>query len=449
MRTRIVGLAVLAAVLAIVLFGVPLAAFVVRYSLDDECNELERVADLAAVSASVELVGGRAPADLPHRGDVDALGVYDSAGRRIAGSGPDVADTVTARARSRIERSTDLGGDIVVAVPIVTDVALLGVVRASTPRSETYTQIGGAWLFMAGLAGVALLAVYLVARTMGARMSRPLEHLADTARALGDGDFSARVRPAGIPEIDTVVTALNNTAARISDVVARERAFSADASHQLRTPLTALRLGLEVALDDPDQDLREVVTAAISSTDRLQRTIEDLLSLARDSTRASEPLPLTPLIKELAQIWGPQLTKRHRALRITLGPQVPVPAASPAAVRQILAVLLDNAATHGRGTVHLTVRDAGNAIAVDVTDQGPGPTLSNAQLFARRAPSAAGHGIGLALARRLAEAEGGRLGLSASVPPTFTLLIPVLGEEEQPNGSTTNDALGDLSTTTP
>jgi signal transduction histidine kinase len=350
MRTRIVGLSVLAAVMAIAMFGVPLAAIVVKYSIADERNELERDADLAAVAASVALAQGRQPDDLPRKRHSGTLGVYDATGRRILGDGPPVADSVTARARHRIVRSTDDHGNIVVAVPISTDVALLGVVRASTPRTETYTQIGVAWLFMAGLAAVALSAVWLIARSMAARMSKPLERLAVTAHTLGDGDFSARFQPAGIPEIDTVVAALNSTATRLSDLVARERSFSADASHQLRTPLTALRLGLEVALEDPEQDLGKAVSTAIAGTDRLQRTIEDLLALARDSARSSEPLALAVLLEELTQTWRPRLAEQRRALEITVQPRTPMSGAATAAVRQILAVLVDNATTHGTGT---------------------------------------------------------------------------------------------------
>ena len=415
----------LAAALAIALLGVPLAAILVKYFIDDERNELERAADQAAVSAAVDLARGVRPEDRLSR-DVFALSVYDPAGHRMIGDGPATADRVTTKARSHIVRSTDVHGDIVVAVPITTEGVLLGVVRASTPRTETYTQIGIAWLFMAGLATVALTAVWLVARSMAARMSRPLEHLAVTARTLGDGDFSARFRPAGIPEIDTVVAALNSTATRLSELVARERSFSADASHQLRTPLTALRLGLEVALDDSEQDLEQAVVSAIAGTDRLQRTVEDLLALARDSATRTEPLVLDVLLDELAQTWRPRLAARGRALDITVRPNAPVSGASTAAVRQILAVLVDNAATHGAGSVVLAVRDAGSALAVDVTDHGPGITAPVDQLFARRGPAAGGHGIGLALARRLAEAEGGRLRLSNPTPPTFTLLVPAL-----------------------
>jgi signal transduction histidine kinase len=139
------------------------------------------------------------------------------------------------------------------------------------------------------------------------------------------------------------------------------------------------------------------------------------------------------LLDELAQTWRPRLAERRRALEVTVQPQTPMSGASAAAVRQILAVLLDNATTHGTGSVEVTVRDAGNALAVDVTDHGSGITVPSAQLFARRGPTATGHGIGLALARRLAEAEGGRLRLSNPSPPTFTLLVPALDNAEEIN----------------
>jgi signal transduction histidine kinase len=99
---------------------------------------------------------------------------------------------------------------------------------------------------------------------------------------------------------------------------------------------------------------------------------------------------------------------------------------SAAAVRQVLTVLVDNAATHGRGTITVAVREAAAAVAIDVGDEGAG--VHEPELFARRAD---GHGIGLALARRLAEAEGGRLQLTRAAPPIFTLLLPVGSEPER------------------
>ncbi len=94
----------------------------------------------------------------------------------------------------------------------------------------------------------------------------------------------------------------------------------------------------------------------------------------------------------------------------------------------MLSVLVDNAVAHGQGTVTVAVREAADALAVDVSDEGPGISAPESVLFARRQGSGDGHGIGLALARRLAEAEGGRLGLTSPTPPTFTFLMPASSE---------------------
>jgi signal transduction histidine kinase len=428
-RKRIIGLTVLAAALAIALFGIPLAGIVVRYVVHDERGELERIADRAAVSACADLVRGRPPGALPPTGADTHLALYDAAGNRSGGSGPATADPTARAALTGTTSSGDINGDIVVAVPLQTGTTVLGAIRAATPRAEAYTRIAGIWSLMAGLGLVAVIGAWLVARTLSSRLSRPLDQLVLTANALGHGDFSARSRFPGLPEIDSVGAALNRTATRLGEMVARERAFSADASHQLRTPLTGLRLGLEIALEDPDRDPREALRSAVATTDRLQRTVEDLLQLARDTDRPAEPLHLTQLLGELSDTWGTKLAANRRALTVTEQPWVPASRASTASVRQILAVLLDNAVTHGTGAVTVTIRDAGNALAIDVANRGPAITVSSEQLFARRSPDAKGHGIGLALARRLAEAEGGRLGLTQTSPPTFTLLAPALNIE--------------------
>jgi hypothetical protein len=298
-RKRIVGLTVLAATLAIVLFGLPLAATVVRYVVHDERGELERVADSAAISTCADLVRGRPPGALPPTGGDTQVALYGAAGNRIGGSGPPTADRTARAALSGTTSSGDSNGDIVVAVPIQTATTMLGAVWAATPRAEAYTRIAGIWLLMAGLGLAAVVCVWLVAHTLSSRLSRPLDHLALTANALGHGDFSARSWPAGLPEIDSVGAALNRTAIRLGEMVARERAFSTDASHQLRTPLTGLRLGLEVALEDPHGDPRGALSTAIAATDRLQRTVEDLLQLARDDGRPAKPLHLAELLAEL------------------------------------------------------------------------------------------------------------------------------------------------------
>jgi signal transduction histidine kinase len=205
-------------------------------------------------------------------------------------------------------------------------------------------------------------------------------------------------------------------------MVSRERAFSADASHQLRTPLTGLRLGLETALERPESDLRAAAGAAIEAADRLEQTIEDLLTLAREPERDGTPLELDELLREIERTWQPVLEAQDRTLQLDVQADTPVSTAAPAAVRQVLAVLLDNATRHGGGDVTLRVRDAGGALAFDVADEGPG--VDGGEALPRRQDESRGPGIGLNLARGLAEAEGGRLRLSQPVPPVFTLLLP-------------------------
>jgi signal transduction histidine kinase len=276
---------------------------------------------------------------------------------------------------------------------------------------------------MLGLGAFAVVMTWLLARRQARRLAAPLESLAETAQRLGDGDFSVRTATSGIPEIDAAGDAVNTTARRIGKLIERERAFSSDASHQLRTPLTGLRLELETALELPAGQHRAHMVAAIEAADRLERTVEDLLALARDAGPQPNVLALPELVAEWTAVWGPLLAGRERRLDVRMDGDLPESSASTAAVRQVVAVLLDNAATHGAGTVVLTVRDAGAAIAIEVADEGPGPADVEA-LFRRRTARPDGHGIGLALARSLAEAQGGRLGLTRTQPPLFTLLLP-------------------------
>ncbi|MDT7595414.1 MAG: hypothetical protein QOJ06_960 [Pseudonocardiales bacterium] len=425
MRTRIVGLAVLAAVLAIALFGVPLAGGVLKYAKSNERTRLLLGADAAAAAVSADVLRGKMPTDLRDPNDGTHLAVYVDRGLRILGTGPEGGDPAVYAALHGEISNKDLNGELIVAVPVTHDADVIGAVRAASPVMAVYRQVALVWLGMLGLGGLAICMVWLVARRQARRLARPLEELSEAARRLGQGDFSVRTIPAAIPEIDSVGSALNSTAGRLDDMLARERSFSADASHQLRTPLTGLRLRLEAALTHPDQDLRHAITDGIAAADRLEQTIEELLALARD-TRSSNttPLDLPVLLDEIEAGWHDRLAAQDRALHVAVDPLAPVSLASTAAVRQVLTVLLDNAATHGSGTVSVAVRNAADALAIDVSDEGTGITAAEPELFTRRSRLADGHGIGLALARSLAEAEGGRLRLTRPAPPTFTLLVP-------------------------
>jgi signal transduction histidine kinase len=246
-------------------------------------------------------------------------------------------------------------------------------------------------------------------------------------------------REASPAEIDALGRAQQVTAARLSELVARERAFASEASHQLRTPLTGLRLQLEDAADRSPDAVGPAIAGALVTTDRLHRTVEDLLRLARDARPPADPLVVADVVADVVASSAAPRAREAVVLRDGAGLRATV---SEAALRQILAVLLENAAEHGQGSIRVRIRPAGDAVAVDVGDEG---RLEVAQpvLFARRTSVSVGRGIGLALARRLAEAEGGRLRLRESWPTTFTLLLPGV----RPAAAASTDAGSDPSST--
>lgn len=425
MRRRIVSLAVVAALMTVGLFGLPLAAVVARYMLDAEHSALDKSTDTLGLRLAAGFARGDVPAALPPDGEV-RFALYDERGARLVGDGPPTADDAVhdvLRGAGIVDGDGD--GQFLVAVPLYDGERVAGVLRGAIPQGPTYLRIA---LTLTGTAAGALLAVgavWLVSRRLAARLAGPLEDLAAAARTVGGGDFTATAPASRIPEIDEVGSALNGAAARIGGLIARERAFSADASHQLRTPLAGLRLGLEAALDTPDQDLHTAVVTAMAGADRLERTIDDLLALARDTDHHRGPLDLPALLAGVRRDWTGPLAGAGRSLTVTAVPEPPAAAASAPALRQVLDVLLDNALRHGRGTVTVTVRDAGDALAIDVADDGPGVTGPEQDLFTRRSERASGHGIGLALARTLAEAEGGRLLLTRRTPALFSVLVPL------------------------
>jgi signal transduction histidine kinase len=276
-------------------------------------------------------------------------------------------------------------------------------------------------LLAALAAGLVLMAV-IAAQLLGRRLAAPLVRLAGAARRLGEGDFAARAPRAGVTEVDAVAQALDATAERLDALVSRERAFSADASHQLRTPLAALRIELEASQlrGNPPTE----IPAALAQVDRLQSTIDTLLAAARDAPDRAATADLSAALRDLEQRWHGRLAAAGRPLRTRVLATPALARLSPGVVDEILDVLVENAERHGAGAVTVTLREAGGSPVIDVADEGGGFAGDPEAAFTRRGGSSDGHGIGLALARSLAEAEGGRLVVSnASAGPVLTLLL--------------------------
>jgi signal transduction histidine kinase len=407
---------------AIVLFAVPLALVLRSSYRDAELARLQR--DTIAATREIDVSApGRDAIELPSTRD--RLAVYDARGRRLAGSGPPVADALVRGAQRSGRAQQHAGsGQLAVAVALLKNEHLSGIVRATRSDAVVESRSRRAWLRLAVAAAALIAVAALAAAWLGRRLARPLERLAGSARRLGDGDFSARAPASGVPELDGVATALDITAQRLDELLNRERAFSADASHQLRTPLAALRIELEAmqlrALDAPE------LPAALAQVDRLQATIDTLLNAARDIRPADARSDLRALLDEAEPRWRAALAAGSRPVRTLVRAGAPVAAASPAVVAEVLEVLVSNARIHGAGAVTVVVRDAPGGIAIDVSDEGPGLTGRSEEVFERRSDSDGGHGIGLALARSLAHSEGGRLSVTDAGPmPVFTLFLRI------------------------
>jgi signal transduction histidine kinase len=420
-KLRILASIVGVAAIAVLLLGLPLALAVDHLYSSEEVLRLEREASETRRAIDVSTLGRGDPIELPKTG-ATSFAVYDPAGRRIAGSGPAVADDPVRRALLGDVRDARASGSIVVAVPINGNERIAGVLRASKSSKFVVDRTRRTWLVMGIIGAAALTVAGLLALFLARKLTRPVDALVSAAERLGAGDFSIRTHPSGVDELDHLGHALDTTAERLGGLVARERAFSADASHQLRTPLAGLRVHVESSLATPGADMRESLVGALEPIDRLEGTVDSLLRLARDTQIDRSPLDVARLVREVDRDWHGTLASAGRPLRVSIDGDLPSPAVSEPAVRQILNVLLENAAQHGHGIVTVDVRHVPGAVAVEVGDEGS-VVLDPFQVFQRR--NGSGHGIGLALARTLAEAEGGRLVLERPGPgPKFALLLP-------------------------
>jgi len=421
---RIIFAIVAVTALAEVLFAVPLALTVQRRLGDQDRQELTQLAALAANRvAGNKLV----LSSLPGPEHDQQLGLYDTGGRLIDGNGPDrLASPSAQRLIDRVVASRE-GGWLVVTVPLIGGGSVQGFVRSAEPLSAGASRLRVVWLQLAALAFAALVLSVVAAAALGRRLTRPLEHLGADAARIGEGDFTVTAGRTGLPEIDSVGMNLSRTAERVSSLLAREQAFTADASHQLRSPLTGLRLTLEAELAHPRPDHREAITQALTDVERLETTIEDLLDLARDTAAERAPVDLGEVFDAVRGRWDAGFAAAGRRLTVDPGRDVSSPTVSAAALAHVLDVLVDNARRHGVGDVAVHARSHTGAVSISVVDQGPG-IADAATVFERRRSAAGGTGIGLALARRLTEAEGGRLRLRAGAGTTFEVTLPAVDD---------------------
>jgi signal transduction histidine kinase len=418
----------------LVLLAVPLGIATVRLARTQLLDLAGRQAGVFA-SLVADLLGPRDRAALVLQtarvplGDGDRALVFDADGQLLADSGASapLPPLSVARAALAGNAASQVVGEpvdgAIAASPIVSptgEVLGAAAVLISDDRVEAGTR--RQLLALAGGA-VGILALAAAAGVQVARsFTRPVAQLDRAAQRLAAGDLDARAPvPAGPPELRRLAVSFNTSSARLAELLQAQRSFTSDASHQLRTPLTALRLrleGLEAAHPgDPG------VAAALAEVRRLSRLVEELLALSRVEGARPHPVAtdLGACVRERAELWEPLAADQGVTLRAEVRPGTPRAWAVPGAPEQVLDNLLANALTVApeASSVDLTAGPAGGDVVVTVADRGPGlDGAQRTQAFERfwRGPAAKGEGgsgLGLPIARQLVAASGGRLSLEA------------------------------------
>jgi signal transduction histidine kinase len=405
----VVWATVTVAITGILVLGVPLAFLAGRTVRNDELRRLDREASSVAFAIDDDLEHHR----VIDRGLLGALAgddrqivVREPDGRQIRGGG------------------TLSGRTLAATVPVERH----GTVTVIVDAGETDRRVLTAVLVIAGLGLLGVAAAVALAMLVARRLQRPIADLARVSERLGAGDFSIRAPRSGVPELDAVADALDRSAARIDELVEAERDFTTNASHQLRTPLTALALRLEELATASDPDVRAEAEVALRQTDRLDTTINELLAVARGHAAAQRRrVDVVQLVEQRAPSWQATARRLRRAIVLHCDADCVVEASEPA-LAQAIDALVDNAFLHGAGRIEVDVRHRLDHVEVTVTDEGEGiPADAVTSVFERHVSLRGGTGVGLALARALVEASGGRLELVRARPACFQIVLPRTG----------------------
>jgi signal transduction histidine kinase len=431
---------------------VPLGVIFARRQLEELTVQVERDAVVVATLAEDALEGGRSLQDpgsgliARYAADTGArVVVMDGQGRSVADSSgaatgqsfanrPEVAQALSGRAATGTRHSATLGADLLyVAVPVASGGVVHGAVRVTYPTSALDARVRRSWLTLAGVAAVSLLAAGGMGVVLARSVSRPLRRLEQVAADFGRGSLAARAPGTeGPPEIRALAAAFNDTAERLAGLLRSQDAFVADASHQLRSPLTALRLRLENLSAEMYPAAQDDLGAAITEVQRLSRTVDGLLALARADRAAGEPpvgiVDPVSILEERRAAWSALAEERGVSVVVDHEAGAPDPdpvRATPDRLVQVLDNLIANALDASPPGAAITLRaESGQVpgwVELHVLDQGAGLTgEERARAFDRfwRGRGAAppenrlgGSGLGLSIVRQLVIADGGDVDL--------------------------------------
>lgn len=441
MRARLIAGFAGVAVLILTIFSIPMMRFVATVERERMVTELERDAFILAGHAKETLsadTGSQLRSIQPY---IDAYArvsdarvvVTNSGGRVIASNDaslvvgsdfsnrPEITTALNGAPATGERTSSTLGQVLVyVAVPVLSGDDTLGAVRLSHPKSHVDERVRNRVYGIIGAGLISFVAALVVAILLGSTISRPIARLRRATDKLGRGDFDARADDdEGPREVRELARSFNAMSGRLGLMVENQRHFAGSVSHQLRTPLTALRLRLEQAeasVGRDDDVVAEALRASFAESDRLQNMIEQLLALARLEGSAVKTVDVDAarVVRDRVEMWEPLAEEQG----VTISLQVP--AAARCAVvegglEQIIDNFIDNAISVAPRDSDIrieVVHDDGH-VQIDVSDRGPGLTDEQRDVaFDRfwRGPAATGvngSGLGLAIVRQLAVASGG------------------------------------------
>ncbi|HEY6493663.1 MAG TPA: HAMP domain-containing sensor histidine kinase [Trebonia sp.] len=435
--TRRVAAALLVLTLAILIAAVvPLALGAIAHERDSFVEDTARTAasisGLAEARLGDHATGGTALSDalVTAARQGDELLILNKHGGVVVRQGnphdPGWRQLVT-QSTLQNDPTTELTGDRVIAVQTVWDDGKLGGTAIGTvvlerPTGPLNQNIANLWLYLVGLSAAAMAAAVIIAFYFARWVSRPLARLDSAARKIADGDLTVRAKAGyGPPELRRMAATFNMMAGRLEALVHGHRAMLADASHQLRTPLTALRLRLDLLAADSAPAAAAELAGAQEEIARLSRLVDGLLATARAEavTEQLEHIDVMEAVFERVAAWQPVADGNGVKLvaEATAASPSPRVALGSGHLEQILDNLIDNAIEaigDEGGAVRVSVGRSEAGTLLNVADDGPGMTAQErSRAFLRYTTgSQNGTGLGLAIVHRLVTANGGTIRLA-------------------------------------
>jgi two-component system, OmpR family, sensor kinase len=436
LRLRLLGAFAYVLLLILVALEVPLALNLARRIDAEVKNEAAAQAVIVAANASGRMNQPQALSALARDAGRDLGGrviIVDRRGRLLAdstirgeprplpyASRPEIR-TALAAGRAQGERHSDtLGEDLLyTAVPVTNNGRVVGAARVTQSIEAVHSRVRRGVLALVAIGAFALLVGLGVAWLLANSLSKPLRSLAGTARQVEAGDLEARAEESGPSEQREVAAAFNDMTGRLGTVLAAQREFVANASHQLRTPLTGLRLRLESARAKSGLEAQPELEAAEHEVERLARLLTSLLTLAREGDKPgpSRPVSLAHAAERAHERWVVAAEQDGRSLELVGNGDATI-AASEEDLAILLDNLIENAIRYSSSRVALDWGQDGREAWLAVLDEGPGLAAGEeTRLFERFARGSAGSersgtGLGLTIVDTLARRWRGRAALT-------------------------------------